>query len=95
MVVMGEFCWGIKKMAKKDSIHVKYRPIKVIMTNGDEVVMKSTYGKDVLHLNEDKHTHPAWTKDFGFNENVSQVAKFQEKFGNLGIGNIGKKNEQK
>lgn len=74
-------------MARKNSVHARYRPIKVIMTDGAEIEMKSTYDvSDVLHLNIDKLTHPAWTKKVGHvNQNVSQIAKFHERFGKLDI----------
>jgi large subunit ribosomal protein L31 len=50
------------KTMKKD-IHPNYHAIKVVMTDGTEYETRSTYGKagDVLHLDIDPKTHPAWT----------------------------------
>jgi large subunit ribosomal protein L31 len=47
---------------KKD-IHPDYHPIKVVMTDGTEFMTRSTYGSegDVLNLDIDPKTHPAWT----------------------------------
>jgi large subunit ribosomal protein L31 len=47
---------------KKD-IHPDYHAIKVVMTDGTEYETRSTYGKegDVLRLDIDPKTHPAWT----------------------------------
>jgi large subunit ribosomal protein L31 len=47
----------------KKEIHPDYHPIKVVMTDGTEYETRSTYGKagDVLHLDIDPKTHPAWT----------------------------------
>jgi large subunit ribosomal protein L31 len=47
----------------KEKIHPDYHAIKVVMTDGTEYTTRSTYGKegDVLHLDIDPKTHPAWT----------------------------------
>ncbi len=47
---------------KKD-IHPDYHTIKVVMTDGTEYTTRSTYGGegDVLRLDIDPTTHPAWT----------------------------------
>jgi large subunit ribosomal protein L31 len=47
----------------KEKIHPDYHAIKVVMTDGSEYTTRSTYGKDgdVLHLDIDPKTHPAWT----------------------------------
>lgn len=47
---------------KKD-IHPNYHRIKVVMTDGTEFEVFSTYGSegDVLTLDVDPKTHPAWT----------------------------------
>lgn len=72
-------------MAKKGSIHENYGPLKVILTNGSVLMMKSACKGDVLQLSVDKLTHTAWTGRAGtINKNVSEVTKFQERFGNLG-----------
>ena len=47
----------------KQDIHPGYHAIKVIMTDGSEFTTRSTWGKegDVLHLDIDPKSHPAWT----------------------------------
>ena len=47
----------------KPDLHPDYHTIKVVMTDGTEFETRSTYGKDgdVLHLDIDPKTHPAWT----------------------------------
>ena len=68
---------------KKD-IHPEYHRIRVKMTNGDEVEMRSTWGSegDVLSLDVDPSTHPAWTG--GRQQLVDtggRVSKFRKRFG--------------
>ena len=43
-------------------IHPDYHDISVVMTDGTEYITRSTYGKpgDVLKLDVDPLTHPAW-----------------------------------
>jgi len=68
----------------KEGIHPEYHAIKVVMTDGSSFETRSTYGKegDVLQLDVDPKTHPAWTGGGGhINENASQVAKFNKRFG--------------
>ncbi len=47
----------------KPDIHPQYHLIKVVMTDGTEFFTRSTYGSEgqVLHLDIDPKTHPAWT----------------------------------
>jgi len=47
----------------KSEIHPDYHTIKVVMTDGTEYSTRSTYGAegDVLQLDIDPSTHPAWT----------------------------------
>ncbi len=68
----------------KEGIHPEYHSIKVVMTDGSSFETRSTYGKegDTLQLDVDPKTHPAWTGGGGhINENASQVAKFNKRFG--------------
>jgi len=70
----------------KEGIHPEYHNIKVVMTDGSSFETRSTYGKegDTLQLDVDPKTHPAWTGGTGhINENASQVAKFNKRFGGL------------
>ena len=71
---------------KKD-IHPDYHEITLVLTDGSEVVTRSTYGKagDSLRLDVDPKTHPAWTGVHRVIESGGQVAKFNKRFGGLGI----------
>jgi len=70
-------------MAKTATEHPDYHFIKVMMTDGSEYTTRSTWGKegDVLHLDIDSRTHPAWTG--GQQQLVDRggrVSKFNQKF---------------
>jgi large subunit ribosomal protein L31 len=71
----------LKKM--KQDIHPTYHTIKVVMTDGSEFTTRSTWGKegDVLHLDIDPKSHPAWT---GGQQQIldrgGRVSRFQKKF---------------
>jgi len=71
---------------KKD-IHPEYHDITVVMTDGTELPMRSTYGSkgDSLRLDIDIKTHPAWTGVQRLNESGGQVAKFNKRFAGLGM----------
>lgn len=71
---------------KKD-IHPAYHEITVVMTDGTELPMRSTYGSagDTLRLDIDIKTHPAWTGVQRLNESGGQVAKFNKRFAGLGL----------
>ncbi len=62
--------------------------IKVVMTDGTEYETRSTWGGegDVLNLDIDPTSHPAWT---GGNQNLvdrgGRVSRFNKKYGGLGI----------
>ena len=47
----------------KPEIHPEYHTIKVVMTDGTEFTTRTTWGKegDVMHLDIDPKSHPAWT----------------------------------
>ncbi len=67
---------------KKD-LHPDYHKIKVVMTDGTEFETRSTYGKegDVLKLDIDVTTHPAWTGGTGqLVDRGGRVSRFKEKF---------------
>ena len=67
----------------KPDIHPKYHEIKVVLTDGTEYTTRSTWGKpgDVLKLDIDARTHPAWT---GGQQQImdrrGRVSRFQKKF---------------
>lgn len=70
----------------KKNFHPKYHTITVRMLNGQEFTTKSTWGKpgDVMTLEIDMTTHPAWTKQFKI-MNTGRTAQFNQRFGSLGI----------
>ncbi|MGV8839021.1 MAG: 50S ribosomal protein L31 [Bauldia sp.] len=70
----------------KSEIHPNYHPIKVIMTDGTEYTTYSTYGSegDVLRLDIDSKTHPAWTGgDQKLLDRGGRVSRFNSKFAGL------------
>jgi len=71
---------------KKD-IHPDYHEITVVMTDGSEYKTRSTYGAagDVLRLEVDPTTHPAWTGEHRLIDSGGQVAKFKKRFGSFGL----------
>ena len=72
----------------KEGIHPNYHVITVEMTDGTVFKTRSTYGKegDVLKLDIDKSSHPAWT---GGSQRIidagGQVARFNKRFAKFGI----------
>lgn len=72
---------------KKD-IHPEYHDITVIMTDGTEFTTRSTWGKpgDKLRLEIDPNTHPAWTGQHRLVDSGGQVAKFNKRFKDIGLG---------
>jgi large subunit ribosomal protein L31 len=75
-----------KGITMKADIHPDYHTITVKMTDGSEFKTRSTYGKegDVLHLDIDPKSHPAWT---GGQQQLldrgGRVSKFQKRFAGL------------
>jgi large subunit ribosomal protein L31 len=80
---------AIKSKAMKADIHPDYHMIKVVMTDGSEFFTHSTWGKqgDVLHLDIDPKTHPAWT---GGSQQLldrgGRLSRFNTRFGNMSFG---------
>jgi large subunit ribosomal protein L31 len=71
----------------KADTHPDYHTITVKMTDGTEFQTRSTWGAegDVLQLDIDPTSHPAWT---GGKQQVSEggrVAKFNQRFGGLSL----------
>ncbi|WP_334175233.1 50S ribosomal protein L31 [Pseudoxanthobacter sp.] len=70
----------------KDGIHPDYHQIKVVLTDGTEYLTHSTWGKegDVLQLDIDPRTHPAWT---GGQQQLldrgGRVSRFKNKYGSF------------
>lgn len=73
----------------KADIHPHYHFIKVVMTDGSEMMTRSTYGKegDTMNLDIDPRTHPAWT---GGSQQLldrgGRLSKFNSRFGAIGLG---------
>jgi large subunit ribosomal protein L31 len=67
----------------KQDIHPNYHTITVKMTDGSEFTTRTTWGKkgDVLHLDIDPKSHPAWT---GGHQQLldrgGRLSRFQKKF---------------
>jgi large subunit ribosomal protein L31 len=70
----------------KKSGHPDYHEITVQMTDGTEYKTRSTYGKagDVLRLEIDPKTHPAWTGVHRLTDTGGQLAKFNKRFKSFG-----------
>lgn len=66
----------------KQGIHPDYHKITVQMTDGSKYETYSTYGKegDVLQLDVDPKTHPAWVGGVNLRK-TGQMEKFANKFG--------------
>ena len=75
------------EIGMKKDIHPDYHEITVVMTDGSEHTTRSTWGKpgDVLKLDIDPKTHPAWTGQHRILDSGGQVARFNKRFGGLGI----------
>ena len=71
----------------KKGIHPDYHEIKVVMTDGPECTMMSTWGKegDTLRLEIDPKSHPAWTGVHRLVDSGGQVGKFNKRFENIGV----------
>lgn len=67
----------------KTEIHPDYHEIKVVQTDGTEYTTRSTYGKegDVIKLDVDPLTHPAWQGGTGQVVERGQLSKFENRFG--------------
>ena len=73
---------------KKDT-HPDYHTITVQMTDGSTYETRSTWGKegDVLKLDVDPKTHPAWTGVHRLLDSGGQLAKFNKRFAGIGLKN--------
>jgi large subunit ribosomal protein L31 len=76
------------RFAMKKDIHPAYHDITVVMTDGTEVKMRSTWGQagGRLSLDIDPNTHPAWKGGGPIVSDRGRVSKFNSKFGAFGIG---------
>ncbi len=74
----------------KNDIHPDYHEITVQLTDGSTYTTRSTMGKpgDVLKLDVDPSTHPAWTGGaHRLVDTGGQLAKFNKRFASLGLKN--------
>ena len=71
----------------KQDIHPDYHEISVVMTDGTEFKTRSTMGKpgDVLRLDFDPKSHPAWTGVHRLMDPGGQLAKFNKRFAGIGL----------
>jgi large subunit ribosomal protein L31 len=71
----------------KADIHPDYHEITVEMTDGTTYKTRSTWGKegDVLKLEIDPKSHPAWTGVHRLVDSGGQVAKFNKRFESFGL----------
>jgi len=71
----------------KQDIHPDYHEINVIMTDGTEFKTRSTMGKegDLLRLDIDPKSHPAWTGVHRLMDTGGQLAKFNKRFAAIGL----------
>ena len=76
----------------KADIHPNYHEITVVMTDGTKYTTQSTWGKegDVLKLDVDPLTHPAWQGGTGKVVERGQLSKFENRYGNIFAANEGK-----
>ena len=72
-------------LVMKQGIHPDYHKITVVMTDGTKYETRSCYGKegDVLQLDVDPKTHPAWVGGTNLRK-TGQMEKFNSKFAALG-----------
>ncbi|MDP7141873.1 MAG: 50S ribosomal protein L31 [Alphaproteobacteria bacterium] len=69
----------------KADVHPDYHEITVVLTDGTEYKTRSTYGKegDVLKLDVDPLTHPAWSGGSARVIEKGQLSKFEKRFGSF------------
>ena len=81
----------------KADIHPDYHEVTIVQTDGTEYKTRSTYGKagDVIKLDVDPLTHPAWQGGVGQITEKGQLDKFESKYGSFLSGGAGKKAEAK
>jgi len=71
----------------KADIHPDYHEITVEMTDGSTYTTRSTWGKpgDLMKLDIDPKSHPAWTGVHRLVDSGGQVAKFNKRFQQFGL----------
>ena len=81
----------------KADIHPDYHEITIVQTDGTEFKTRSTYGKpgDVMKLDVDPLTHPAWQGGTGQVVEKGQMDKFESRYGSFLSSGTAKKAEEK
>jgi large subunit ribosomal protein L31 len=71
----------------KNEIHPDYHTITIKLTDGNSYETRSTWGAkgDVLTLDVDPLSHPAWTGGIQRVSDTGQVAKFNKRFAQFDI----------
>jgi large subunit ribosomal protein L31 len=71
----------------KADIHPDYHTITVEMTDGTTYQTRSTWGKegDRMKLEIDPKSHPAWTGGTRVLQEGGRVARFKDRYKNLGL----------
>jgi large subunit ribosomal protein L31 len=71
----------------KAEIHPDYHTITVQLVDGTTYETRSTWGKegDVLKLDIDPSTHPAWTGGPARLMESGQLARFNKRFASFGL----------
>ena len=69
----------------KADIHPDYHEVKVVMTDGTEYMTRTTWGKpgDVMRLDIDPLSHPAWKGGTVKIMEKGQLSKFEKRFGSF------------
>jgi large subunit ribosomal protein L31 len=69
----------------KKNVHPAYHEIVVILTNGEKVSMRSSWGKpgSEMRLDIDPDSHPAWQGGSQRIQDRGRVARFNKKFEGL------------
>ena len=69
----------------KKNIHPNYHKIKLVMTDGSDFETMSTWGKEgeILKLDIDSKSHPAWIGGSQKILDKGRVNKFNKRFSNL------------
>jgi large subunit ribosomal protein L31 len=71
----------------KQDIHPDYHTITIKMTDGTSYETRSTWGAegDVMTLEIDPTSHPAWTGVHRLIDSGGQLAKFNKRFEGIGL----------
>lgn len=80
----------------KQDIHPEYHKIKIVMTDGSDYETYSTMGKegDVMKLDIDPKTHPAWTGGERKIMEKGQMTKFEKRFAGFSAAGGGVKDTE-